>query len=408
MLFTELLKMAGLSLIANKLRTILTMLGIIIGVSAVIAMVSVGLGVRKNVTDSISRLGSNLLMVMAGSAGSANRGGVRGGAGSVQTLTYDDAKAIKAKIKDVAYVSPTAQTSSQVVYGHENWSTTVTGVIPEYAAIQSLTMQSGIFFSEHDVDVRNRVAVIGTTVATNLFGSVNPVGKKIRIGNAPYTVIGLVASKGQSSVGQDQDDVVLIPLTTAQERLLGITYVRNINVQVADADKMDEVQANIEKLLRQRHRIRAGADDDFNVRNLTSLMETMTETTTMITLLLGSIAGISLIVGGIGIMNIMMVSVTERTREIGIRKAIGATYNSIMMQFLIESTMISILGGIVGIFLGIGLAQVISKFGGFTTVISSVSIVASFGFSLFVGIFFGMLPARKAARLDPIDALRYE
>ncbi|MBO4401151.1 MAG: ABC transporter permease [Selenomonadaceae bacterium] len=405
MLFTELLKMAGLSLVANKLRTILTMLGIIIGVSAVIAMVSVGMGVRKNVTDSISRLGSNLLMVMAGSA---NRGGVRGGAGSIQTLTYDDAKAIKAKIKDVAYVSPTAQTSSQVVYGHENWSTTVTGVIPEYVAIQSLTMQSGIFFSEHDVDVRNRVAVIGTTVATNLFGSVNPVGKKIRIGNAPYTVIGLIASKGQSSVGQDQDDVVLIPLTTAQERLLGITYVRSINVQVADADKMDEVQANIEKLLRQRHRIRADADDDFNVRNLTSLMETMTETTTMITLLLGSIAGISLVVGGIGIMNIMMVSVTERTREIGIRKAIGATYNSIMIQFLIESTMISILGGIVGIFLGIGLAQAISKFGGFTTVISSASIVASFGFSLLVGVFFGMLPARKAARLDPIDALRYE
>ena len=405
MLFTELLKMAGLSLVANKLRTVLTMLGIIIGVAAVISMVSVGFGVRKNVTDSISRLGSNLLMVMAGSS---NRGGVRGGAGSVQTLTYDDAKAIKAKIKDIAYVSPTVQTSSQVVYGHENWSTTVTGVIPEYVSIQSLTLQSGLFFSEHDVDVRSRVAVIGTTVATNLFGSVNPVGKKIRVGNAPYTVIGLLASKGQSSVGQDQDDVVLIPLTTAQERLMGITYVRSINVQVADADKMDEVQANIEKLLRQRHRIRAGADDDFNVRNLTSLMETMTQTTTMITLLLGSIAGISLIVGGIGIMNIMMVSVTERTREIGIRKAIGATYNSIMLQFLIESTMISILGGIIGIFLGIGLAQAISKFGGFTTVISSLSIVASFGFSLFVGIFFGMLPARKAARLDPIDALRYE
>ena len=405
MLFTELLKMAGLSLVANKLRTVLTMLGIIIGVSAVIALVSVGMGVRKNVTDSISRLGSNLLMVMSGSS---NRGGVRGGAGSVQTLTYDDAKAIKSKIKDVAYVSPTAQGSYQVVYGHENWSTTVTGVIPEYAAIQSLTMQSGIFFTEHDVDVRSRVAVIGTTVATNLFGTVNPVGKKIRVGNAPYTVIGLIASKGQSSVGQDQDDVVLIPLTTAQERLLGITYVRSINVQVADADKMDEVQANIEKLLRQRHRIRAGAEDDFNVRNLTSLMETMNETTTMITLLLGSIAGISLIVGGIGIMNIMMVSVTERTREIGIRKAIGATYNSIMMQFLIESTMISILGGIIGIFLGIGLAQAISKFGNFTTVISVESIIASFGFSLFVGIFFGMLPARKAAKLDPIDALRYE
>ena len=295
-----------------------------------------------------------------------------------------------------------------MVYGHENWSTTVTGVVPEYSAIQSLTMQSGIFFTEHDVDVRNRVAVIGPTVATNLFNTVNPVGKKIRIGNAPYTVIGLLASKGQSTGGQDQDDVVLIPLTTAQERLLGITYVRSVNVQVSSQEKMDEVQANIEKLLRQRHRIREGGEDDFNVRNMTSLMETMTQTTTMITLLLGSIAGISLIVGGIGIMNIMMVSVTERTREIGIRKAIGATYNSIMLQFLIESTMISILGGLIGIGIGIGVAKAISQFGNFTTVISGASIAASFGFSLFVGIFFGMLPARKAARLDPIDALRYE
>lgn len=405
MLFTELIKMAALSLVANKLRTLLTMLGIIIGVASVIAMTSVGMGVKKNVVDSISRLGSNMLMVMPGSS---NRGGVRGGAGSVITLTYDDAKAIKEKIKDVAYVSPTVQGSYQVVYGHENWNTTVTGVIPEYVEIQSLTMKSGLFFGEHDVETRSRVAVIGTTVATNLFGEVNPVGKKIRVGNAPYTIIGLIASKGQSSVGQDQDDVVLIPLTTAQERLLGVTYVRSINVQVADADKMDEVQSRIENLLRQRHRIAKGAEDDFNVRNLTSLMETMTETTTMITLLLGSIAGISLIVGGIGIMNIMMVSVTERTREIGIRKAIGATYSNIMLQFLIESTMISVLGGIIGIFVGVGLAQAISKFGNFTTVISIASIIASFGFSLFVGVVFGMLPARKAARLDPIDALRYE
>lgn len=405
MLFTELLKMAMLSLRANKLRTILTALGIIIGVTSVIAMISVGMGVKKNVVDSISRLGSNMLIV---SPGSANRSGVRGSAGSITTLTYDDAKAIKSKIKNVNYISPIAQGTYQIIYGHENWNCTVSGVIPEYVDIQSLTMQSGIFFTEYDVEVRNRVAVIGTTVATNLFGTVNPVGKKIRVGNAPYTVIGLIASKGQSSGGQDQDDTVLIPLTTAQERLLGITHVRMINVQVSTADKMDEVQGNIEKLLRQRHRIRQGADDDFNVRNLTSLMETMTETTTMITLLLGSIAGISLIVGGIGIMNIMMVSVTERTREIGIRKAIGATYKSIMLQFLIESTMISILGGIIGIIFGIGLAQAISKFGNFTTVISGLSIVASFGFSLFVGIFFGMLPARKAARLDPIDALRYE
>lgn len=405
MLFTELLKMAALSLIANKLRTLLTMLGIIIGVAAVIAMVSVGMGVKKNVVDSISRLGSNLLMVMPGSS---NRGGLRGAAGSVITLTYDDAKAIKEKIKDVSYVSPTVQGSYQVVYGHENWNTTVTGVIPEYVSIQSLTLKSGLFFSEHEVEVRSRVAVIGTTVASNLFGEVNPVGKKIRVGNAPYTVIGLLASKGQSNMGQDQDDVVLIPLTTAQERLIGITYVRSINVQVSDSDKMDSVQAQIENLLRQRHRIKKGAEDDFNVRNLTSLMETMTQTTTMITLLLGSVAGISLIVGGIGIMNIMMVSVTERTREIGIRKAIGATFNNVMLQFLIESTMISVIGGIIGIFVGIGLAKAISEFGDFTTVISALSIVVSFGFSLFVGIVFGMLPARKAAKLDPIDALRYE
>ena len=381
------------------------MLGVIIGVTSVIALVSVGMGVKKNILDNISRLGSNMLIVMPGSA---NRGGMRGAAGSVITLTYDDAEAIKKKIKNVEYVSPTVQGSYQVVYGHENWNTTVTGVVPEYVAIQSLELKSGLFFSAHDVDVRNRVAVIGPTVAANLFESVNPVGKKIRIGNAPYTIIGVLESKGQSSGGQDQDDTVLIPLTTAQERLVGVTYVRSINVQVSDADKMDEVQSNIEKLLRQRHRIRAGAEDDFNVRNLTSLMEMMNSSATMITLLLGAIAGISLIVGGVGIMNITLASVTERTREIGIRKAIGATYSNIMLQFLIESTMISVIGGIIGIGVGVVAAQAISKFGGFTTVISSLSIAASFGFALFVGIFFGLLPARKAARLDPIEALRYE
>ena len=405
MLFTELLKMAWRSLAANKLRSFLTMLGVIIGVTSVIALVSVGMGVKKNMLDSISRLGSNMLIV---SPGSSNRGGPRGAAGSITTLTFDDAEAIKNKIKNISYVSPTVRGSYQVVYGHENWNSSITGVVPEYVAIQSLEIKSGLFFSQHDVDVRNRVAVIGSTVATNLFGTVNPVGKKIRIGNAPYTVIGVLSSKGSSSGGQDQDDVVLIPLTTAQERLIGVTYVQSINVQVSESDKMDEVQSNIEKLLRQRHRIREGAEDDFHVRNLTDLMETMSSMSTMITLFLGAIAGISLIVGGVGIMNITLASVTERTREIGIRKAIGATYNSIMLQFLIESTMISVIGGIIGIFVGIGAAQAISKFGNFTTVISGVSIVASFGFALFVGVFFGILPARKAARLDPIDALRYE
>lgn len=405
MLFTELLKMAWLSLAANKLRTFLTMLGVIIGVTSVIALVSIGMGLQKNMMDSLSRLGSNMLIVMPGSS---NRGGPRGAAGSITTLTYDDAEAIETKIKDVAHVSPTVRNSSQVVYGHENWNTSITGVVPEYAAIQSLELTSGLFFTAHDVDVRNRVAVIGATVASNLFGNVNPVGKKIRIGNAPYTVIGVLKSKGSSGGGQDQDDVVLIPLTTAQERLIGITYVQSINVQVTDADKMDEVQSNIEKLLRERHRIRTGAEDDFNVRNLTDVMETMTSMSTMITLFLGAIAGISLLVGGVGIMNITLASVTERTREIGIRKAIGATYSNIMLQFLIESTMISVIGGIIGIFIGIGTAQAISRFANFNTVISVQSIVISFGFALFVGIFFGLLPARKAARLDPIDALRYE
>lgn len=405
MLFTELLKMAWLSLTANKLRTFLTMLGVIIGVTSVIALVSIGMGLQKNMMDSLSRLGSNMLIVMPGSS---NRGGPRGAAGSITTLTYDDAEAIKTKIKDIAHVSPTVRTSSQVVYGHENWNSSITGVVPEYVTIQSLELTSGLFFSEHDVDVRNRVSVIGATVAANLFGSVNPVGKKIRIGNAPYTVIGVLKSKGSSGGGQDQDDVVLIPLTTAQERLIGITHVQSINVQVTDSDKMDEVQSNIEKLLRQRHRIRAGAEDDFNVRNLTDVMETMSSMSTMITLFLGAIAGISLLVGGVGIMNITLASVTERTREIGIRKAIGATYSNIMLQFLIESTMISVIGGIIGIFIGVGTAQLISRFADFKTVISVESIVISFGFALFVGIFFGLLPARKAARLDPIDALRYE
>ena len=381
------------------------MLGVIIGVTSVIALISIGMGVKKNMLDSISRLGSNMLII---SPGSSNRGGMRGAAGSITTLTFDDAEAIKDKIKNISHVSPTVRGSYQVVYGHENWNTSVTGVDPEYAAIQSLELKSGLFFSEHDVDVRNRVAVIGATVAANLFGTVNPVGKKIRIGNAPYTVIGILNSKGSSSGGQDQDDIVLIPLTTAQERLIGITYVQSINVQVAEADKMDEVQSNIEKLLRQRHRIREGAENDFHVRNLTDLMETMSSMSTMITLFLGAIAGISLIVGGVGIMNITLASVTERTREIGIRKAIGATYSNIMLQFLIESTLISVIGGVIGIFTGIGAAQAISKFGNFTTVISSLSIIASFAFALFVGIFFGLLPARKAARLDPIDALRYE
>lgn len=404
-MFKESFGIALRALTANKMRSVLTMLGIIIGVGAVIAMVSVGMGVREKVTSSIASLGSNMLIV---SPGSPNSRGTRGAAGSMTTLKYEDAVAIKNRIKNIEFVSPTVNSSYQIVNGNQNWNSSVYGVTPEYMAIRSLSVSTGSFITENDLKSRNRVAVIGTTVSTSLFGTSNPVGKTIRVKNSPYRIIGVLESKGQSSMGQDQDDVVIIPLTTAQERLIGITYVRSINIQVADANKMNQVQGEIETLLRQRHRIVGNKEDDFNVRNLTSLMETMNETTTMLTLFLGSIAAISLIVGGIGIMNIMMVSVTERTREIGIRKALGATFKTIMLQFLIESVVISVIGGILGVLFGCTASQLISKFGGFDTVITASPILISFFFSVGIGLFFGIYPARKAALLDPIEALRYE
>ncbi len=405
-MFWESMLLALEGLKANKLRSILTMLGIIIGVGAVIAMVSMGLGVQQKVQNSLAGLGSNLLVVSPGA--NSPSGGVRLAAGSNITLTKQDAQAIAREISGVSAVAPTVSQQCRLVYGRENWKTSVQGATPELLTMRNMRIAAGRFFNSSEENSRARVAVLGETVATNLFGNVSPVGKTIRIEAAPFRVIGVLASKGQSSMGQDQDDTVIIPLTTAQERLLGITYLHSINVEAVNDKVIDKVQADITTLLRTRHHLTANMENDFTVRNMTAIMTTMQETTGTITLFLGAVAAISLVVGGIGIMNIMLVSVTERTREIGIRKALGATYHNILLQFLVEAVVISVTGGLIGILLGVAGARAISLIAGWNAVTSYTAALAAFSVSVMIGLFFGIYPARKAARLDPIEALRYE
>lgn len=403
-MYKESFLMAWASLIANKLRSLLTMLGIIIGVAAVIALVSIGNGVKQDIEDSISSLGSNLLVVLPGAPRTP---GARSSQGSMKSLKISDYEAI-AKLEGVKAASPMTNGSYVVIYQNKNWTTSVAGVNSNFQDVNNWTMTSGRFFSDKNVQNRERVAVVGQTVVKNLFTDEDPVGKEIRVKNIPFRVIGVLKSKGNGTMGNDQDDTVLIPYTTSMERVEGIDYLRRVYVVAKDDGGIDRLQADIENLLRVRHNIKDTNLDDFNIQNMKSIMETVAQTTGTFTLFLGAVAAISLVVGGIGIMNIMLVSVTERTREIGVRKALGATYSVIVTQFLIEAVVISLIGGFIGIAFGIGASKVIGMVSGMSTVVSVPTIIMSFAFSMAIGLIFGIYPARKAAKLNPIDALHYE
>ena len=406
----ESVRVAVRALRVNKLRSALTMLGIIIGVGAVIAMVGVGAGAQESVTERIESLGSNLIVATSGSVTSS---GVRLGQGTQYTLTEDDAAAVAREIEAVQVAAPSIKGKGQVVFGNLNWSTDIYGVTEDYLEARDWPLVAGRSLAPEDVDGATKVAVLGQTTALNLFGEADPLGQIVRIQKVPFTVIGLLDEKGESAYGYDQDDLVLIPLSTAKTKVLGTSLanprsVRKIEIKIRPGEDLTEAEAQIRTLLRQRHRLQPGNDDNFKLGNLTDVLEAKEQAAQVMTYLLAAIASVSLLVGGIGIMNIMLVSVTERTREIGLRMAVGASDRDILLQFLVEAVTLAVIGGGVGVAAGLAGSRAISYFAEWRTLVMPDTIAVAFGFAAAIGIFFGFYPARKAARLDPIEALRYE
>ena len=399
------LRIALRALARNKLRSFLTMLGIIVGVGAVIAMVAIGEGAKATIRAQIASLGTNVLIVLPGAT---SQGGARSGSGAARTLMDTDAKVIMDEVPSVAFASPSNRRTEQVVAGNLNWSTVILGVAPEYQQIRGWEVLGGRFINDGDIGNAGKVALLGQTVIDSLFGNQDPIDAVVRIRNIPFRVVGVLARKGQSSQGTDQDDIIIIPYTTMQKRLMRTPYTQSILVSAVSADRVQETQEQITALLRQRHRIQADQEDDFTIRNLSDIAEAAAGSARVMAVLLGSVAAISLLVGGIGIMNIMLVSVTERTREIGIRMAVGARGRDIMLQFIVEAVVMAAAGGALGILLGIGSSTLLNRLAQWPTLVDTGIVAVAFVFSGAVGVFFGFYPAKRAATLDPIEALRYE